>query len=104
MQQKNTFKMLLSNTIHYVTDALGNQTSVILDYQEWEKINREVDVLKEKLAKFYSVDAILKKLERHQNTILTTDDVIRRAMISEANILNHEFSSVEDLERESEKW
>lgn len=90
--------MLLSNTIHYVTDALGNQTSVILDYQEWEKINREVDVLKEKLDKFYSVDAILKKLKRNQNTILTKEDVIRRA-----NILNHEFSSVEDLERESEK-
>jgi len=39
-----------------------------------------------------------------QNTVLTTDDVIRRAKISESNILNHEFSSVEDLERESEKW
>jgi hypothetical protein len=96
--------MLLTNNIQYITDASGKQTSVILQYNEWEKINKEFDELKKKLEAFNSIDMIMKKLEHHQMSILTTKDIVQRAGISETNILKNEFVTIDELEKESENW
>jgi len=96
--------MLLTNNIQYITDASGKQTSVILQYNEWEKINKEFDELTKKLETFYSIDAIMKKLEYQQNSVLLKKDIVQRAKISETNILKNEFVSIEELEKESENW
>jgi hypothetical protein len=46
--------MLLNNNIQYIY-ASGKQTSVISQYNEWEKINKEFEEMKKKIETFYSV-------------------------------------------------
>ena len=96
--------MILTNNIQYITDISGKQTSVILQYNEWEKINLEFDEMKKKIETFNYLDWILKRLEYQQNSVLSKNDILLRAEISETNILKNELITIEELEKESENW
>jgi len=96
--------MLSPNKIQYVTDANGTQTSVILQFQEWEKINREYELMTEKLKHLYAVESVLEKLERNQTSVLSKQDIVKRAKLSEENIRKNEYCTIEELETDTLTW
>ncbi|HEX8370120.1 MAG TPA: hypothetical protein VF604_16350 [Pyrinomonadaceae bacterium] len=45
----------MTNQIQIYTDEKGNKTSVIVPYEDWEKINARLEILQKKLKIFSSV-------------------------------------------------
>jgi hypothetical protein len=64
----------MGNTLQYVVDNKGERTSVIVPYEEWEKINVDYQKLQNKLKVFVSIQKGLSeiKVSKEQGTKLQT--------------------------------
>lgn len=70
-----------------------------LSRDEFEKMLNKNNIL---TSQFIMDD--IGKLEKYFSSTVTKEDILLRASLSEKNIVNNELTSIEDLEKEAEKW
>ena len=72
----------MKNTKQYIVDNRGIKTSVIVPYDEWEKINTDYHKLKNKLEIFLAIQdgmGELKSEQRHSKKLQTLSDFLNES-------------------------
>jgi len=60
----------MGNTLQYIVDNKGEKTSVIVPYEEWEKINGDYQKLQNKLKVFVSIQKGLAEIKTSKKNAL----------------------------------
>lgn len=58
----------MANEIQYYTDSKGNKISVIVSFEEWQKLNARLAALENKLKVFKSVREGIKEVKEARKT------------------------------------
>lgn len=72
----------MRNTIQYVVDSRGIKTSVIVPFDQWEKINTDYQKLQNKLEVFMAIQEGLgeiKAAKRHDEELQTLSDFLNES-------------------------
>ncbi len=74
--------LVMKNTIRYIVDNRGVKTSVIVPFDEWEKINIDNHKLQNKLKVFLSINEgieEIKKAKKKGNKLQTLSDFLNES-------------------------